>query len=111
MARSPLSGPSERVQIAFVVGYLLLVVYAATTGNPLAALAADVLFAVAAVVIGATLIQRRRDETPALAAGAAFILAGLAEAVSLALGLPAAGAVSGFLVLVGVAMYIVSQRR
>ncbi|MFC6826363.1 hypothetical protein [Halopelagius fulvigenes] len=73
---------------AILVGYLALLVVAVVTGNPLANVAVDVGFGVVALYFGYTVYEERSrgtDPRVRLATAGAFVLAGLAQFVSVAM--------------------------
>ncbi|WP_101296228.1 hypothetical protein [Halegenticoccus soli] len=115
MSASPsgfdLSDPLTLAQIALVVGYVALVLYAGATGDPLALFAVDVAFAVVMVVFGVLAFTWWGDDPVGILTAATLAGSGVAQGIELATGASAAGAASDLLLAVGLGLYLVRRFR
>lgn len=96
---------------AIGLGYLLLLVYAIVTGDPLANLLADALFVVLIIGLGVFVVQRYGTDPLPLVSAIALVASGIAQAVWLARDIAAAQGASTLLLLVGLGIYLYLGRQ
>jgi hypothetical protein len=100
-----------RAVLVALVAYVALLTYALVTGDPTATLAADAVFGVAMMGIGAYLLWRL-PTTPLSSTTASLLFAsGLAALGEVATGAPLLGTLSDLLLLAGLALYVLLWRR
>jgi hypothetical protein len=102
--------PRIAVQLFLLVAYVALVLYAGTTGDPLAELAVDVAFVVATVAFGLYLSTAAGGDPLRSAAAGAFVGTGVAQAVTLA-GVAAAGPLSDLFLILALLLFLADRVR
>lgn len=99
---------------SLLIGYLVLLIAAILTSNPLVSRAADLGFAVVSVVFGYIVYTTRAssdDERVVLATAAAFVLAGIAQLVGFVPGFTLVQVAATVLFLLGFVGYFYLRRR
>lgn len=109
MGVSEISEGQQNLLRAFLIGYVLLVVASIATGSPLVSLVVDIVFSVAIVVVGYLVLTNSDGQTLGVTTGVAFIGAGVAQAVDLAIGSQTAATTSNLLLLSGLGLYLYSR--
>lgn len=102
--------PRIVAQLLLLAAYVALVLYAGATGDPLAQVAVDVAFAVAAVAFGLYLASAAGGETLHMLAAGAFVGAGLAQAGAL-FGVGGAEPLSNLFLLLALVLFVVVRVR
>lgn len=103
-------GSVRTVLVGSIVVYVVLFLVGAVTGNATALTAAGVLFGCIALGMGGVLVRHASAQTPALAAGLALVVGGLAQFGWLVTGSTALGDTATVTVLLGVVLYVVGER-
>lgn len=111
MSISEISDRQQTLLRGFLVGYVVLVLAAIATGNPLISLVVDVVFSAAITVVGFLVLANSNGETLGVTTGVAFVGSGVAQAVALVTGLTLAATTSNILLLAGLGLYLYARTR
>ncbi|ELY44374.1 hypothetical protein [Natronorubrum sulfidifaciens] len=103
------SESAHRLIFLGIVFYFAVLVYGQFTGDPLAVIAAEIIFGVIAVGVGAVLyVQagRGRGRSAIVGAAACLVVGGLLQFAFLLTATPAIGQASSITVFAGIGLYI-----
>lgn len=106
MNGSPELGSRSRVIVGLIVAYFVVMAYATSTNNPLAATVGALGFGVIAIAVGATLYERGRRPRSALTVAAGCLVGGgLLQLAAVLTGAATLDLLSSLLVFLGVGSY------
>ncbi|SDM09739.1 hypothetical protein SAMN04487949_0836 [Halogranum gelatinilyticum] len=111
MSVSEITSRQQNLLRAFLLVYVVLVLYTIATGDPLVSLLVDVIFSVAIAVVGVLIVATSNGETLGVTTGVAFLGSGVAQAVELLTGLAIAATTSNILLLAGLGLYLYARAK